>query len=65
MKTRDEIEFLKAEWRYDPIWNIETTEGFEDYHAELLAYRLGVEAEWAAEREESRRAAAPRPMNRR
>jgi hypothetical protein len=28
--TREAIEKLKEEWRYDPIWDIEETEGFEE-----------------------------------
>ena len=47
MKTREEIEKLKMEWRRDPIWDIEDTEGFEDHIDELRAYRLQTEKEWA------------------
>jgi hypothetical protein len=42
-KTREEVESLKSHWKSDGCWDIETTEGFEDYHDELLAYRLEVE----------------------
>ncbi|MFA4870972.1 MAG: hypothetical protein WC623_22425 [Pedobacter sp.] len=45
MKTREEIIHLKQNWRNDPCWDIENTEGFEEYKEELLAYRLKVEAE--------------------
>jgi len=44
-KTREEIEALKASWRKDPLWDIESTQGFEDHKEELLAYRKQVEAE--------------------
>jgi hypothetical protein len=36
MKTREEVEELKHQWKRDAIWDIEQTEGFEDYRAELL-----------------------------
>ncbi len=44
-KTREEVELLKTNWRCDPCWDIESTEGFEQYHDELLAYRLQYEKE--------------------
>jgi hypothetical protein len=43
MKTRQEIEALKANWIGDPCWDIEDTQGYEEYRTELLAYRLRVE----------------------
>lgn len=45
-KTPQEIADLKAGWRRDPIWDIEDTEGFEEYKTELLQYRLDTEREW-------------------
>jgi len=45
MKTAQEIEQLKSEWLSDPLWDIEDTPGFEEHRAELIAYRLKVEAE--------------------
>lgn len=44
MKTRKEVDDLKYSWGADPCWDIETTEGFEEYREELLAYRLECEA---------------------
>jgi hypothetical protein len=44
-KTPEEIEALKANWRKDPCWDIEDTEGFEEIKAELELYRLEFEAE--------------------
>lgn len=38
MKTRQEVEDLKAEWRSDPCWDIESTEGFEEYKEELIEF---------------------------
>lgn len=49
MKTRQEIEKLKAEWREDQGWDIADTEDFEDHAAELGAYQAQVEAEQRAE----------------
>lgn len=46
------VDELKSQWVRDPIWDIEDTEGFEDYHDELLAFRLKKEAEWGAARRE-------------
>ena len=43
MKTIEEVEKLKREWSADPIWDIEETEGFEDYRKDLKIYRLEVE----------------------
>ena len=43
MKTIEEVEKLKREWSADPIWDIEETEGFEDYKKDLKIYRLDVE----------------------
>jgi hypothetical protein len=42
----DEIDELKAQWEADPVWDIENTDGFEAYRAELEAYRLEKEQEW-------------------
>ena len=39
MKTREEVEKLKQGWRKHPCWDIETTDGYEEYHDELLEYR--------------------------
>ncbi len=51
MKTLEEIEQLKANWQKYPCWDIETTEGFEDYKDELLAFRSIKEREWEAWRQ--------------
>ena len=45
MATLQELEALKSNWRSDPCWDIEGTEGFELHYEELLQYRLGVEEE--------------------
>ncbi len=46
MKTPEEIKALKEDWFNDPCWDIETTEGFEDYKEDLLNYRLNCENKW-------------------
>ena len=46
MKTAKELETLKENWKNDPCWNIEETEGFEEHHDELLAFREASEKEW-------------------
>lgn len=52
MKTQSDLERLKANWRIDPCWELEFTEGFEEHEEELREYRETQEAEWAAERQE-------------
>lgn len=44
-KSREEIEELKVNWRYDPNWNIEQTEGFEAHYDELRAFNLQTQLE--------------------
>ena len=46
MPTREDIERLKANWCGDPCWDIEYTEGFEEYEDELRKYRERKQAEW-------------------
>lgn len=46
MKTLDD---LKKEWLKDPCWDIEDTEGFEDYYEELRKFREEKVVEWAIE----------------
>ena len=48
MKTRRDIESLKAEWLRDPCWDVEGPEGFEAHACELHAFRLTREARWKA-----------------
>lgn len=45
MKTSEEIENLKTQWKQDPCWDIEDTEGFEDHKDELIAFRVKHEEE--------------------
>lgn len=45
MKTRAEVNELKENWQVDPCWDLEDTEGFEDYRKELAAFRLSYEYE--------------------
>ena len=52
MKTREEVEALKKNWQNDPIWDIEHTNGFEEYAPELLAFSNDAHAKWEREREE-------------
>lgn len=53
MKTRAEVEALKRKWIADPCWDIEGTEGFDEYRAELRDFRLRQEDAWA-KREQAR-----------
>ena len=51
MKTKEELDKLKAQWCEDPCWDIEATEGFEQHEEELLRFRFKMEAHWREERE--------------
>ena len=46
--TREDVEQLKVNWAYHPIWDIEDTEGFEGFRDELFEYRKQEEAKWEA-----------------
>lgn len=52
METREEVEKLKENWMKDPCWDIEDTEGFKEYHDELLDFRHAAELEWQSKAEE-------------
>jgi hypothetical protein len=54
MKTREEVEQLKADWLYDPCYDLETVEGFEDYKEELLAFSKEKQAHWSEQVEKKR-----------
>lgn len=45
-KTREEVEQLKRDWIADPCWDIEDTDGFEDFRSELYEFRNKTETEW-------------------
>lgn len=45
-KTREEIDRLKFDWARDPIWDIETTEGFEAHRDELMAWGSAKKEQW-------------------
>lgn len=60
MKTEQEVRQLKANWLNDPCWDLEMTEGFEEYEKELLAYREMKEAQWHEEVEDKLRSFACR-----
>lgn len=54
-KTNEEIQALKDNWRKEPNWEIEYTEGFEDHFEDLLAFRKEQEDEWQILAEENRK----------
>lgn len=39
MKTKEELHNLKQNWLRHQSWDLETTDGFEAYHDELLEFR--------------------------
>jgi hypothetical protein len=46
-KDINDIAKLKANWLKDPCWDIEDTEGFEEYRDQLTIFRLETERGWA------------------
>ena len=50
-RTPEEIDALKANWRNDPNWDIEDTEGFELHRDELVAYRMYWESHCKAQQD--------------
>jgi len=65
MRNRKEVEALKQNWKHDPVWDIEDTEGFEEYTNELKQYRLDCEKEWKERNEKHRQMLASKacPMS--
>jgi len=53
MKTRAEVEDLKAQWLTDPCWDIYATEGYGDYESELIVFQQAQEDQWARAEEAS------------
>lgn len=49
-RSREEVHQLQERWLSNPWWDIETTTGFEAQRAELLEFRLAMEAQWAKNR---------------
>jgi hypothetical protein len=56
MRTRRDIEQLKAGWLRDSLWDLEGTRGFEAHQDELRQFRLTTEARWRAAADEGERA---------
>lgn len=54
MKTREQIEDLKRQWRNDPCWDLEDAEGFEEHRYELSEYAQLMEHKWTRERLEAK-----------
>lgn len=52
MTTTADIEALKRNWQADPCWDIEKTDGFNEYHDELLAFRIKYEQDQEKEYQE-------------
>ena len=49
MSVREEVEELKRHWKKDPCWDIEDTEGFEQYREELKAFSEEQHKIWEAQ----------------
>ena len=48
MKTKEEVEDLKRQWKADGCWDIWETEGFEEYREELKQFQYDYERECKA-----------------
>lgn len=57
-----EIDQLKANWRSDPCWDIEDTEGFEEHREELKVWRLQHLAQREAEAKRAHETAVEKLM---
>lgn len=42
-RTTEELEELKRQWRNDPCWDIEDSDGFEAHKEELMIWRKAYE----------------------
>lgn len=58
VRTKEELRILKAQWKLDPCWDIENTEGFGCHYQELLEFRRDQEKQWLDEINEIRSARA-------
>lgn len=47
----NQLNDLIKQWENDPIWDLEDTEGFEEYKEQLLAHRVRMELIWEEERQ--------------
>lgn len=50
IRTREEIDKLKADWENDPCWDLEETEGFQAHRAELFEFSTRRQFEWKRQR---------------
>lgn len=50
MATATDVQNLKEQWKSDPIWDLEHTEGFENHFNELKSYREEWEGIWKSKR---------------
>ncbi len=57
-KSRYELELLKQRWLDDPSWEIENTEGFDEYKPELLQFSNEHDAIWKKDYEQKIRSFA-------
>jgi Na+(H+)/acetate symporter ActP len=53
MKTREAVEKLKTDWILDPCWDIEETEGFEQYRNELVKFHAEMQEKWDKQYEQN------------
>lgn len=51
MKSQEEIQALKDNWRHDSCYDIEDAEGFEGHREELKAYSDGMKMRWKEQRQ--------------
>jgi hypothetical protein len=47
----EELEELKRQWLRDPIWDLESSEGFEAYRQQLKEFADTMRVRWATEQQ--------------
>lgn len=50
MATEEQLNKLISQWKADPCWDLEDSEGFEEHYEYLRNTRLNIEYQWNAER---------------
>lgn len=62
-KTTEEIDQLMENWKKDPSWDIEDTEGFEEHREDLKKWRQYMEGTWEDDRKAKKKAEENKTVN--
>lgn len=47
LKTKHEVDMLKAKWLHNPTFKLENEPGFREHYLELKKFREDTERDWA------------------